>query len=99
MNFAACRKSAGMTQEAAASGLSVATVTYGNWERGTNSPSFAQAVEVADLFRCSLDELAGRKGREDPAVESAVAALRSSGPEGREMIAAFAEFVSQRYPA
>ena len=98
MNFGKCRKNAGFTQETAASNLSVATVTYGNWERETSSPSLQQAVEVADLFGCSLDELAGRNIA-DPAVEPIVKAFSRSNPEGREMIAAFAEFVSKRCPA
>lgn len=99
MNFAKCRKRAGYTQETAAAALSVATVTYGNWERGTNSPSLAQAMEVADLFDCSLDELTGRSAPNDPEIDAIASAYMSCNQTGKTMMSAYAKFATEHFPS
>lgn len=55
------RKKAGLSQEAAAATLDIPYSTYRRYEQGGTMPSVADAARMADLFRVSLDYLAGRK--------------------------------------
>ena len=59
--IARMRSYAGLTQQEAADALGVKKARYGDWERETREINFRDAIRLADLFGCSLDELAGRK--------------------------------------
>lgn len=54
-----------MRQSDVAAVMGITEQAYSCWERGTRQMTFAQAVQLADLFDCSLDDLAGRQRRAD----------------------------------
>lgn len=43
-----------------AQAIGVTDRTLRNWEEGDSSPNLDQAVKLADFYRVSLDEIAGR---------------------------------------
>lgn len=54
------RNLAGMTQQQVADALHIKKPRYGDWERETREINLRDAIRLADLFDCTLDELAGR---------------------------------------
>lgn len=50
---------AGLSQEQAAEALGVAISTYRNWEYGYRDAKSDVLMKIADLFRCTVDELLG----------------------------------------
>lgn len=58
------RKALGLTQYKIATQLGYGDSTWTHWERGHNYPSILVALELADFFGCSLDELLGRRVKE-----------------------------------
>ena len=54
------REHAGMTQQQAADAMNVKRARYGDWERETHIINLRDAIRLADIFNCTLDELAGR---------------------------------------
>lgn len=82
-NLQSCRKRAGYSSArefAESIGLSVGT--YTNYEQGKTKLTLEKAWEFADLFRCTLDELAGRDFR--PQVGAA--STPDLGDDERELI-------------
>lgn len=69
------RKSSGLTQEEMADKLQVSRQTISNWETGSASPSLEKALELADLFSVSLDELVGRKQTENQVISPLLQSL------------------------
>ena len=59
-NIKNMRNRARLTQQETADALGVKVNRYGDWERGTTTPNLRDAINMADLFGCTLDELAGR---------------------------------------
>lgn len=61
--------------------------------------NFEQAVALADLFSCSLDDLAGRDfspdGPGDPRLARVVGAYEQAGEAGRALMAALVEVASR----
>lgn len=55
------RENIGMTQEDLGSFVGVDDRTIGLWERGVSEPKADHVVMLADIFRCSVDELVGRE--------------------------------------
>jgi transcriptional regulator with XRE-family HTH domain len=55
------REKLGLSQNRAAELLEMNPRTYGGWERQENQINVVDAVRVAELFSCTLDELAGRE--------------------------------------
>lgn len=54
------RERKGMTQQEVADALGIKKPRYGDWERETREINLRDAIRLAELFGCSLDELAGR---------------------------------------
>ena len=54
------REKAGMDQQQVADSLGVTKRRYGGWEREEREINLRDAIRLADLFGCTLDELAGR---------------------------------------
>ena len=54
------RKARKMTQQDLAALVGVTKGVVGSWERGETEITLEDACAVADVFRCTLDELAGR---------------------------------------
>lgn len=55
------RKKYGYSQQEIADLLSVSRQTISNWESGQGAPSLDKACELAQIYRISLDELAGNE--------------------------------------
>ena len=56
-----CRKKAGMTQAQAATALLTTQQQINKYESGKQDLTLTRAIELADLYKVSLDELAGRE--------------------------------------
>lgn len=54
------RKEGGFTQEEIAAELNVSRQTVSNWETGTAQPTIDKAIELANLYGVSMDELIGK---------------------------------------
>jgi DNA-binding XRE family transcriptional regulator len=55
------RNRAKLNQQQVADALGIPKGRYGDWERETTTLNLKDAIELADLFNCSLDELAGHE--------------------------------------
>lgn len=55
------RKERGLSQFDVCKHINVSRNSLAGWEAGVVSPSFSNIVKLADLYGCSIDELAGRK--------------------------------------
>lgn len=55
------RKRSGLNQKDVAAAIGVPVRTYGSWERGERNINLEDACLIADVLRCTLDELAGRE--------------------------------------
>ncbi len=55
------RKDLGLSQEEIAAKMNVSRQTISNWENGGAHPTIDKAVELANLFDVSLDELVGKQ--------------------------------------
>jgi transcriptional regulator with XRE-family HTH domain len=54
------RKKRGLTQEDLAKKIGVCLNSICLWERGLAVPGLTSLINLADVFKCSIDELAGR---------------------------------------
>lgn len=61
--IALMREYAGLSQQEVADALGIKKARYGDWERETREINLRDAIKLADLFHCTLDELAGREFR------------------------------------
>lgn len=88
--IAEMRKRAGMSQQAVADRLGMKKGTYGDWERETTTLNLRDAVNLAELFDCSLDELANHPTPAKPAVSpdetQILEGYRSLDEEGRRRV-------------
>jgi transcriptional regulator with XRE-family HTH domain len=57
------REAAGLTQVSLAQAAGVSLRSFQQWEQGKRTPLFDAVVKIADALGCSLDVLAGRKGK------------------------------------
>lgn len=74
------RENAGLSQQEAADALNETKRRYGGWEREEREINLRDAIRLADLFDCTLDELANHR------VELAFPSLTT---EERELVAAY----------
>ena len=51
----------GLKAKEVAEKMGVSQQRFSNWERGVREMNFLEAINLADIFECSLDELAGRE--------------------------------------
>ena len=90
----AMRERKGLDQQAVADALGITKRRYGNWEREDREINLRDAIRLAQLFDCTLDELAGRGWPPSPALDADEAALveawRTANPQGRAAIEAVA---------
>jgi transcriptional regulator with XRE-family HTH domain len=95
LNLRQLRIDSGLSVNQMADRLSVKPDTYRKWESETNAIPLEKAWACADVFHCTLDELAGRKAVMLSEDEIALLGLyRSTDDRGRAAIMAIAE--SQR---
>lgn len=64
-NLSALRNSHHYTQEQLADKLGVTRQTISKWEMGVSEPSLDLLDKIADLYGCTVDELMGRKIKND----------------------------------
>ncbi len=55
-----CRKRANLRQSDVVENTGITYSTYRRYERGGSEPTLSDAARIADLFKVSLDYLAGR---------------------------------------
>lgn len=60
-NIKKLREAHGMTKSDLADRMSVRPPTVFKWENGLANPTVANLWAMADIFGCSMDEVAGRK--------------------------------------
>lgn len=60
-NIRRLRKSLKMSGRAVAVAMGVQKTVYYRWETDEATPSLLNAISLADIFGCTLDELVGRK--------------------------------------
>ena len=65
-NIALMRTYAGLNQQQVADALGIKKARYGDWERETREINLRDAIRLADLFGCTLDELANHKVQSRP---------------------------------
>lgn len=87
---------AGVTQKQAAEALGVTVQSISGYERGKREINFFDAIKLADLYGCTLDELAGRQFPKDADELTSderhvIDAMRSTDERGRGTIVAIAE--------
>ena len=56
MTMKALRINAGLTQREAAKAINVTTGTLCRWERGRTAPPIDKVIQLAALYRCTVDE-------------------------------------------
>lgn len=92
------RKSKRMRQEDLALLISSTPRIVGAWERGETSMPLEDAALVADVLKCSLDELAGRDwsaaSYADPRQAELNAAYERVNDAGKERIASTADDIA-----
>lgn len=90
------RKSRHMTQSELAEKIGATLRQVSSWERYESHLPFDEACAIADVFGCTLDELAGRweyvetPAATNPDEQAVVDAYRSANPQGRAAIEAVA---------
>lgn len=57
MGFRTDREAAGLTVQQSATSLGVSIQTVYQWERGENYPEGRRLKEIAELYKCTVDEL------------------------------------------
>ena len=82
-NIARLRKARGMTQEALAEVIGVASQTISKWETGTTWPDVALLPVIADVFGVTIDALYGREDAQrcitpDAAIDRVIEAVRET---------------------
>ena len=91
------RKSRNLTQQALATSVGATVRQIGAWERGENDLPMDFAVSIANVLRCSIDDIAGRSGFEDISTtlssdeERLVGYYRSMSPDMQQTLIATAE--------
>ena len=80
------RDRAGLRQQEVADALGVRFATYGSWEREERQINLRDAIRLAELFGCTLDELAGRSLRDDPMLDEVIDAYMEVGVDGKTFI-------------
>lgn len=97
-NLKAMRNKTGMTQTEVADRLEISVITYRSWESERYMLSLAQASQLADLFACTLDDLAGRvppQAPEDKRLARVVGAYEAAGESGRALMAALVDVAAR----
>ena len=92
------RRARGMSQAVLASSIGSTLRKVSAWERGETQLQLEDAARIADVFGCTLDELAGREwppGRGDPMHAELGASYDRASQEGRRAIMTVARSVAE----
>ncbi len=80
-NLSILRRRAGYTQESLAEALGVSRQAVGKWESGQTMPEAATLLTLADLLRCTLDQLMREELREEGPAQGAAMPMEEPLPE------------------
>ena len=69
--ISAHRKKLGLTQDALAEQLGITAQAVSKWENDQSCPDITTLPRLAEIFRCTTDELLGLAPKENPVVETA----------------------------
>lgn len=97
-DLANMRARSGMTQGEVADAIGVNIAAYRSWENGRRMLNLEQASQLADLFACTLDDLAGRvppQAPEDKRLARVVGAYEAAGESGRALMAALVDVAAR----
>lgn len=95
------RDRARLSQQQVADSLGIPKGRYGDWERETTTLNLKDAIGLADLFGCTLDELAGHEVRvpDHPVISadehSIIDTYRAAGRLGKRVILATTREVAE----
>ena len=56
LSMKALRINAGLNQKDVAKALDVTPATICRWEQGRTSPSFAKLIQLAELYKCGVED-------------------------------------------
>ena len=79
--ISAHRKSLGLTQDALAEQLGITAQAVSKWENDQSCPDITMLPRLAEIFRCTTDELLGIAPKEIPAAEAAAPTHTVKEPE------------------
>ncbi|MEF2837747.1 MAG: helix-turn-helix transcriptional regulator [Oscillospiraceae bacterium] len=79
--ISARRKALGLTQDALAEQLGITAQAVSKWENGQSCPDITMLPRLAEIFRCTTDELLGLAPKEIPVIETAAPEEPKQEPE------------------
>ena len=103
LNLKALRKNRQLTQEQLAALIGASKRQVGAWERGENELTLDYAYAIADVFECTIDELANRNtsGVSERASSLQLELLEITDnvtPEGMNQLMIYARGIASSYP-
>lgn len=101
LNLKEIRKSRKMTQQELAHAVGATKRQIGAWERGENDIPMDYASTIADVLKCTMDDIAGRSvliAETDPAEKELVDIYRNLNAHGREQLMVFARGCAASFP-
>lgn len=93
------RETLGLTQEEAAVALGVKRTTVTQMELGNRSITATELVQMAKLFRRSVEWLVGQEEEPPVAASALFRATRSLSEHDKEQVLRFAQFLASAGPA
>lgn len=58
ISLASARVNANLTQEEVCKVLNISKKTLGSWENGNSEPKISQALDLAELYHCNVNNIA-----------------------------------------
>lgn len=92
-----CRDLMGLTQDEVGEILEIGTEAVSRMERGITVPTITRLAELADIFKCTIDDILGKSStRADDQAEYIAKLLATLPTEDREMVVEVVEKVTER---
>ena len=102
LNLKEIRKNRKMTQQELAQSVGATKRQIGAWERGENDIPMDYASMIADVLKCTVDDIAGRTvpaaKNDDSEEQELVGIYRSLNAHGRAQLMVFARGCAASYP-
>ena len=91
------RESVGLTQDQVGERLEIGTEAVSRMERGVTIPTITRLAELADIFKCTIDQLLGNSSTRNQDQADYIAKLLITLPiEDREMVVNVVERITYR---
>lgn len=92
-----CRESVGMTQDQVGEKFEIGTEAVSRMERGVTIPTITRLAELADIFKCTIDDLLGNSSTRSQDQADYISKLLTTLPtEDREMVVDIVEKITHR---